>query len=137
MEKKKRIRGHCIDCGTGVAGNDAKRCRSCNTKNRTIHESRTECQREWHLKKKYGIDNNDFEMYWIAFRGECGICGKLMKRPTLTRGQGLDTVTVDHCHRTGKVRGLLCSACNKGLGMFGDDTHKLRGAIEWLLKNQD
>ena len=52
--------------------------------------------------------------------------------PTNTRGQGLSVVAVDHDHKTGNVRGLLCNKCNKGLGFFEDDINILKKAVEYL-----
>ncbi len=75
---------------------------------------------------------DDFWVYWIAFRGKCGICSKDMAHTTSGRGQNLDTVCVDHDHKTGKVRGLLCSACNKGLGLFSDSIENLEKAKRYL-----
>jgi len=57
--------------------------------------------------------------------GKCAICFKIMDAPN-----------VDHCHKTGKVRGLLCSLCNKGIGLFHDDIEKLLQAVEYLNANK-
>lgn len=132
LVKTRRIRGHCIDCGTGTAGNKSVRCYKCNGSHRRIHADISIYRRNWHLSKKYGLDPGEFDAMWMAFRGECGICKCKMKMPTKTKGQAMDTVTVDHDHKTGRVRGLLCSACNKGIGHLKDDVNRLRSAIEWL-----
>lgn len=89
-------------------------------------------QRNHHLTKKYGMDIDEFEAWWIVFKGKCGICNIVMTRPEKSRGQIMTCVSVDHCHKTGKVRGLLCSGCNKGLGMMKDNIDILKNAIKWL-----
>lgn len=54
--------------------------------------------------------------------GKCAIC-----RAPVMQGD-----PVDHCHFTGKIRGVLCCKCNTGLGQFGDDPEKLWQAIKYL-----
>jgi hypothetical protein len=62
-----------------------------------------------------------------AFRNSqtvCQICGKKPER-----------LCLDHCHTTGKLRGMLCNACNSGLGFFKDNQQTLLSAVEYLKKN--
>lgn len=94
--------------------------------------STREMQRHHSLVKKYGITLEEFWIMWNAYRGQCSICGILMKVPENRQGQSLDVVAVDHDHTTGKVRGLLCNACNKGLGLFKDSIQNLERAKEYL-----
>lgn len=65
---------------------------------------------------------------WEAQSGCCAICSRSLVR----EWQKPNTVAADHCHRTGKTRGLLCATCNRALGSFGDDVHKLRRAVSYL-----
>jgi hypothetical protein len=59
---------------------------------------------------------------------KCGIC-----RAVVTEGgRAADSGCVDHDHATGKVRGILCMNCNRGLGMLKDSTENLRRAIAYL-----
>lgn len=88
--------------------------------------------RDWRLRKLYDLEPEEFDLYWQACRGRCFICDKEMKWPEERRGQSLDVVAVDHDHVSGKMRGLLCNACNKGLGFFNDDIDVLRKAIRYL-----
>lgn len=80
------------------------------------------------LKRRYGITVDDYASMMETQQYKCAICG-VDKCPT---GRNL---AVDHCHTTGKVRGLLCSLCNKGLGSFKDSTESLEKAIEYLKQN--
>jgi hypothetical protein len=61
------------------------------------------------LRRKFGISISDYEERCVAQDGKCLLCGKERK------------LVIDHCHKTGKIRGLLCRACNGFLGMLGDD----------------
>lgn len=83
--------------------------------------------RNVYLQKKFGITESDYEVMVATQGGKCAICGT-----TEPRGNGHKKFHVDHCHRTGLVRGLLCSRCNLGLGAFLDDVSVLQRAIEYL-----
>ncbi len=105
-------------------------CKKCIGKKST--DSIREKKRFWYTRKKYNIDELDFECLWIAFKGKCAICDINMTLPTKTKGQNLTSVCIDHDHKTGKVRGLLCAACNKALGLFKDNITSLNKAMRYL-----
>ena len=77
------------------------------------------------LLRKYGIDVDDYDRMVESQNNKCKICGTDEPR-------GVGGWKVDHCHMTGKVRGLLCNNCNLGLGYFKDNTKSLQAAIEYL-----
>jgi hypothetical protein len=78
------------------------------------------------LLRKYGISLIEYDALLAAQGGRCAICGR--ERPT----RGDQMLQVDHCHRTGKVRGLLCSPCNSVLGFLEDNPLTLRAAMAYL-----
>jgi len=78
------------------------------------------------LKKKYNITLIDFNNLLEEQFFLCKIC--LIDLTTLPSHK----ISVDHCHSSGKVRGILCSMCNLGLGHFKDDTRSLENAIKYL-----
>ena len=80
--------------------------------------------RNWRLKFKYGISLAVYDYIWDRQKGVCKICG-------LPNKDG-KKLSVDHDHKTGKVRGLLCNRCNRGLGVFRDDPEILHKATEYL-----
>jgi Recombination endonuclease VII len=67
---------------------------------------------------------------WKAQSGLCAICGEPERRSTLYSGPR--HLCVDHDHKTGDVRGLLCGRCNTALGGFKDDAHLLANALAYL-----
>lgn len=77
------------------------------------------------LTKKYGITQEDFDKMFSEQGGRCKICGTHQEHCRRT-------LAIDHCHTTGKVRGLLCDNCNRGLGFFKDNIESLKAAIKYL-----
>lgn len=76
-----------------------------------------------HLKKTYGITYEDYETLLAAQGGACAICkGGTSKRH----------FAVDHNHKTGAVRGLLCARCNSGLAKFMDKVENVERALEYM-----
>ncbi len=86
--------------------------------------------RERNLLSDYGITPADYEAMFVAQGGLCAICRKAETKKN--RYGGVRRLAVDHCHRTGKVRGLLCHKCNSGIGYFSDDPVLLLVALRYL-----
>lgn len=74
--------------------------------------------------RRRGTDQEEFDRMFAEQGGVCAICGRA--------GTSRKRLAVDHCHRTKRVRGLLCDPCNTALGLFGDDIERLHGAIRYL-----
>ena len=136
-------RGHCGECL--MEDNNYKLCGRCQkqlplssfAKNRAktdgLQERCRECRSDHYkesnylttardntLKRKYGIGQADYECMLEEQNNSCAIC------------QSGGPLVVDHCHTTGTVRGLLCSSCNLGLGIFKDNVSTLKSAMEYL-----
>ena len=81
--------------------------------------------RFYYIKKKYGIDRTEYDILLAAQNHSCAICGENL---------GVDTknIHVDHCHNTGKNRGLLCHPCNIMIGMARDKIEVLHNAVRYL-----
>lgn len=77
------------------------------------------------LERKYGITKDDYDRMFREQGGKCAICDK-------PQSECRRALAVDHCHASGKVRGLLCDECNRALGYFYDDTNRIAKAIEYL-----
>jgi len=73
--------------------------------------------------KRYGIDPELAELYYLAHDGKCEIC----KEPG-------DSLCVDHCHDTKIIRGMLCQKCNTALGLLNDDANRLQTAYNYLIQ---
>lgn len=107
-------------------GADQKYCSLCGAKDSELTRHRTryrdpEAVRRANLKHKYGLSLEQYEKMSKAQNHLCGICG--------TDDSALQ---VDHCHTSGKVRGLLCMSCNVLIGQGKDDVNRLYKAIDYL-----
>ena len=89
-------------------------------------EVNKETLRSRELKRKYGISIEDYELMFKSQKGLCGIC---------YLPSGDRNFDIDHCHSTGKVRGLLCRSCNVMIGHSKDDPILLLGAVDYLQRN--
>ena len=78
-----------------------------------------------HLKCRYNITIEDYEALVKRAGNCCEICG--VHQDDLS-----EKLCVDHCHETGKVRGLLCKTCNSAIGRLGDTYEMLQKAADFL-----
>jgi len=107
-----------------------KKCRAYKAK-----ESRKNKARSWRnmLKRLYGLTPDVVQQMFEKQFERCAIC---YRNIALNTGNTLTAAHIDHCHKTKKVRGLLCFDCNLGLGRFKDDPASLSIAAEYLRRNQ-
>jgi hypothetical protein len=103
-------------------------------------------QREWQarnpkprrdagFKRRYGLSYEQYDAMLAAQRGLCLIC----KKPETSLNQHTHEprlLSVDHCHETGKVRGLLCKRCNTGIGAFEEDPDLMKAAIRYVRRHK-
>jgi hypothetical protein len=114
----------CQHCGASLEGRrtDAvwcsQRCANWAKGNRPAISRRAR------LKGKYGLTVEQFDAMLADQGGTCAICG--------TDQPGTKGWCVDHCHHTGRVRGVLCTPCNTGIGQMKDDPARLRAAAAYL-----
>jgi len=85
------------------------------------------------IKYLYGITLDDYDQMFADQKGKCAICGKAEIRKL---NGSVVRLSVDHDHKTGKVRELLCNHCNAMLGFVNDDTELLKKVIYYLEKNR-
>jgi hypothetical protein len=102
----------------GLKGGLQHTCKVCVKKHNAEYKVR---RMELHRLKLYGISQQNYDLMFAAQEGKCAIC----KRGTRRLG-------VDHCHKTGKVRGLLCVACNNALGLLQESEELLQVSIQYL-----
>jgi Autographiviridae endonuclease VII len=95
----------------------------------------TQLNRNFTIRKKIGLEG-----YNQMVEEQNDLCAICKQKPFVKPRLGYSTNTskplfIDHCHKTGKVRGLLCLHCNNGIGYFKDDINRLQSAIDYLLKH--
>lgn len=104
-------------------------CKECR-KRKSRQDWTPRQQREYRLLSTFGISLDDYEKMAKSQGYVCAICNK--KESAKSKTGYVKSLAVDHCHDTGKIRGLLCQNCNTGIGKFKDDTDLLQSAIQYL-----
>lgn len=142
----------CIKCGASrKAQAKSKLCRQCwdmvRSKNKFPASHKQAYHKEWRrlnwdqyrksqlkwILKQGGCTPEQYETLLIEQGGACKICGKIPGHQGLS-----DTrLNVDHDHKTGKFRGLICNRCNKALGMVDDSIEILQKMQEYLWSIQN
>lgn len=92
--------------------------------------------RESDFKLKYGLT---VSLYYLILKeqdNKCDCCDKIIYSKDESPKQTL-TAHVDHCHKTGRIRGLLCGACNSGIGHLGDNKEGLERALAYVSQTID
>lgn len=115
----------CESCGGIIPDDRRLSARFCSLRCQRTNAVMRHYQNGLNRKRLYDITPEQYEAMLVAQDGRCAIC-----RATEAGGKG--GWHVDHCHDTGKIRGLLCNCCNLMLGHAQDDSARLLAAVEYL-----
>ncbi len=126
----------CLNCGEEFSELDTKIragkgkfcCNECYKEYRRKNKKdEKESNRLYQKKTKYGLNAEEYYNMFESQNNKCAICGEEFSDS--------NRAFVDHCHKTNKVRGLLCTRCNSLLGMAKDNIETLQNAINYLSQN--
>lgn len=99
----------------------------CSTHHRVFKTKAKERAHEKHVQRTYNLNEGDYARLYESQQGLCAICG-----PTTGHSGKSRRLVVDHDHKTGEVRGLLCQICNDILGRWRDDSSCFTRGLEYL-----
>ena len=114
-------RNQCKECRSIISN----KWKSNNSKKQGIKRANA------HMERRYGITIEEYDIMFIRQDGKCDICG------SSGFAKGKSRMNIDHCHTTGKVRGLLCNNCNSGIGKLKESESIMLNAIEYIKKHKD
>jgi hypothetical protein len=126
-------RNDCIDC-VRKYGIEYRKINNelIRQKKKDYHLKNPQIKRKSYLKIQYGLTIIDYENLLKLQYYKCAIC----KIDHVNNSQHKH-FHIDHCHKTNKIRGLLCASCNTSIGHLRDNTVFLQNAIEYLEKYKD
>lgn len=131
----------CSGCGKPfVVARGGRRCKPCAKErnnnfrkvwvkvpeNRAVRLKRTSenrYSREHSLRTKYNMTLEEYDQMCLERENKCDICSKVEQ-----------SLSVDHCHQTNEVRGLLCRSCNRAMGQLGDNADSIRLVYNYLAR---
>jgi len=129
---------YCKDCTSALS-----KARYADPQKRSIlllrgkkwREKNPEADVRKHLRRKYGMTLEQYNMLFEKQKGVCALCGKPETVKRKFKSAGPERLAVDHCHDTGRIRGLLCFRCNTAVGSIGDDESSAKRVVEYLEMN--
>ena len=98
---------------------------------KTYRSECKQCANEKARLRQTGWTPEGFEHQWCMQEGKCAICGCTLNSSRYTKAVG------DHDHRTGRLRGILCSNCNTALGLMKDNPYRLERAVQYLERHSN
>lgn len=101
-------------------------------KNKNYHKNPTK-SRKIRLCSKYKLTHEEYEILMEQAGTNCPICETLFDWENRNKG---NRPCIDHCHKSNKIRGIICGKCNAAMGSFNDDISILEKAIQWLNKHE-
>lgn len=101
-------------------------------RHKEYYKNNKDKKKEYDFHHYYGITIHEYDELLMKQNGVCAICGK---PETHIQYGKFRPLSVDHDHATGKVRGLLCTGCNRGIGFLRDDPKLLNKAAEYLVNS--
>jgi hypothetical protein len=110
--KKEKEKYHSMTIESRIKRRESNRCNT------------PEYRRQYKLKTYYGLTTTEFSAMVLQQNNQCKICE-----------EQLDNPQIDHCHTTGKIRGILCRPCNMSLGLLKENTNTLRNMIFYINDN--
>lgn len=116
---------HCVQCMSGARKTARAQQRMLPGGAERARKVGAESRWRWAIQKLYGLTPEQYEVMLTAQGEACAIC--LRAQSELPR-----RLSVDHCHVSGKVRGLLCAHCNMAIGQLGDDHERIGRAFAYL-----
>lgn len=109
-----------------------ERCKSCRSKHhqkvKHLRKKPTASQKRRYLITSYGISIEQYEKLLFRQKNRCAIC--------YSENWGKPSPSIDHCHTTGRIRGLLCNNCNRALGLLKDNERTLKNAAKYLKRSR-
>jgi uncharacterized metal-binding protein len=124
---KDGLNSHCMDCVDSYSRNHYR-----NNKEKVL--SRSNAWAKSHpvsrkftrLKNLYGVTREQYDKIFEVQAGCCKLCG-------ISQTELKKTLVIDHNHKTGRIRGLLCNPCNAALGLFKENAETLKKAVEYVI----
>lgn len=115
--------GHCVECRK-ITTSKHKASEKCKQTDAEYYKKNKDRIQKYLVLRRYNLTEEKYNSMLLNQNNSCAIC----KKPFTHKSK----INVDHCHKSTKVRGLLCYNCNLGLGKFLDSVLLLNSAARYL-----